>query len=54
MDQKKYHYNRYMGVVINNRQPAPYIIFIDPDRKFARFKNPLLKRVLTIAEMLAN
>jgi hypothetical protein len=54
MDQKKYHYNRYMGVVINNRQPAPYIIFIDPDRKLAAVKDKLLKKVLTLAEMLAN
>jgi hypothetical protein len=55
MDKKKYHYNRYLGVVM----PTPdktqtYVLIIDGNRRFAALKGAILKRWLTIAEMLAN
>jgi hypothetical protein len=55
MDTKKYHYNRYLGIVM----PLPdktqtYVLIIDGNRRFAAVKAAILKRLLTIAEMLAN
>lgn len=54
MDPKRYHYNKLMKLVIPNSQPIPYVLFIDPNRRNEKAKSILLKKVLTIAEMLAN
>jgi hypothetical protein len=53
MDPKKYRYNRYMNVVFPVNETT-YVIIIDNTRRLASLKGPLLKKVLTIAEMLAN
>jgi hypothetical protein len=53
MDKNKYHYNRYLGVVTSERMQT-YVMFIDPDRRLARVKAAILKRLLTICEFLAN
>jgi hypothetical protein len=56
MDRKKYHYNRYLGIVIPNdpQKTSTYVLIIDENRRFRTVKNILLKKVEEIAEMLAN
>lgn len=53
MDPKKYHYNRYMRVVLPEDQTT-YVLFIDNKRYLANLKAAILKRLLTICEWLAN
>lgn len=53
MDRKRYHYNRYLGVVIPHKE-STYVLIIDEDRHLKRVKAILLKKILTFAEMLAN
>lgn len=53
MDPKKYHYNRYMGLVMPESQTT-YVLIIDNTRRLARVKNSLLKKLFTLCEMLAN
>jgi hypothetical protein len=55
MDRAKYHYNRYLGIVMPQPdETATYVLIIDGNRRFAAVKGAILKRWLTIAEMLAN
>jgi hypothetical protein len=56
MDRTKYHYNRYLGCVLPTQpsKMATYVLIIDGNRRLARVKEMILKRVLTIAEWLAN
>jgi hypothetical protein len=53
MDPKKYHYNKYMRIVMP-QDCSTYVIFIDNKRRFAKVKAAILKRLLTICEWLAN
>jgi hypothetical protein len=53
MDPKKYHYNRYMRVVMP-QDCTNYILIIDNKRRFAKAKGLVLKKLLTIVEWLAN
>jgi hypothetical protein len=52
LDEKKYHYNRFMGLVMPPSY-SNYVLIIDNNRRFARVKDVLLKYVLTIAEALS-
>jgi hypothetical protein len=52
LDEKKYHYNRFMGLVMPPSY-SNYVLIIDNNRRFARVKDILLKYVLTIAEALS-
>ena len=56
MDKTKYHYNKYLGIVMPTQpsKMATYVLIIDGNRHLARLKDAILKRVLEIAEMLAN
>jgi hypothetical protein len=55
MDKKKYHYNRYLGIVMPQPdKTSTYVLIIDQNRHLAALKGAILKRWLTIAEMLAN
>lgn len=63
MDLKKYSYNSVIGIVIpkNNRTEVlfvgdrpEYIILIDCSRRFAKFKDIPLNKMLKFAEWLGN
>jgi hypothetical protein len=55
MDKKKYHYNKYLGIVMPPpEKTSTYVLIIDGNRHLAKLKDAILKRWLTIAEMLAN
>jgi hypothetical protein len=55
MDRKKYHYNRYLGVVMPEPdRTSTYVLIIDENRHLRSLKAAILKRLLTIVEMLAN
>ena len=55
MDKKKYHYNRYLGVVMPQPdKQSTYVLIIDENRHLRAVKAAILKRWLTIAEWLAN
>jgi hypothetical protein len=53
MDPIKYHYNRYMRIVVPADQTT-YVLLIDNKRRLACVKAQILKRLLTICEWLAN
>ena len=53
MDPKKYHYNRFMKVIVPDKV-TNYVLLIDENRRFAKVKGAILKRLLTICEGLAN
>jgi hypothetical protein len=53
MDPRKYHYNRYMRIVVPADQTT-YVLLIDNKRRLAHVKGAILKRLLTICEWLAN
>jgi hypothetical protein len=63
MDPKKYHYNRYLALVLSNDPKdmelyvvptadvrASYVIFIDKRRSLANIKDIFLKRLLKVVE----
>jgi hypothetical protein len=66
MDPEKYHYNRFLGVVLPNKpenmevytfflsDTASYTIIIDKMRRFAKIKDVPLKKLLLIAENYEN
>jgi hypothetical protein len=53
MDPEKYHYNSLMRVVFPEDQTT-YVLLIDNNRRNAKVKAAILKRLLTICEWLAN
>jgi hypothetical protein len=53
MDRTRYHYNRYMRVVVP-QDCTTYVLIIDNKRRLANVKAAILKRLLTICEFLAN
>jgi hypothetical protein len=61
MDPKKYHYNRYMGLIIPNdpkdtellivlMEYGAYYLYVDKRRRFANVKELFLKRLIRITE----
>ncbi|HML02749.1 MAG TPA: hypothetical protein VK487_05175 [Candidatus Bathyarchaeia archaeon] len=55
MDRRKYHYNRYLGVVMPQPdKQSTYVLIIDENRHLRAVKAAILTRWLTIAEWLAN
>jgi hypothetical protein len=53
MDSKRYHYNKIARLVFP-QQCVTYVLLIDQERSFKRVKDALLKKLLTICELLAN
>jgi hypothetical protein len=53
LDKKKYRFDKQTGLVVPNVNFSVYMLIIDGNRRFAKVKGLLLKKVLAIAEFLA-